>query len=112
VHQRPGRTGHQSGIVGRGQDVVALLGHVFRQDQRLQPIVAVAAGWLLHQSHLLKPGKGGAIAFIQPALGGKKARQLFQLRAAERGVEVGDADIVADLIVNGVPAMRAFGGSA
>ena len=55
-------------------------------------------------------GKRRRVALEQPALRGQEARQLLELRAAERGIQVRQPVVESDLVVAVLPAMRHFGG--
>ena len=57
MHEGPGRTRHHACVIGRAEDLIALSGERFVEQQGLQPVIAAAARQLREQANPETPSK-------------------------------------------------------
>ena len=97
------------GAVSQASARVALIGLRGVEQQRLQPVVTPALRGLCHQFRACDARKCHAVALKQLPFCGKHAVKLFHLRAAQGRIQVGQAIVVADLVVPVFPGVRYLG---
>ena len=110
MHQRPDRTGHDALVIGGFQQFIALVGKPFFQQQHVQPIVALGEIGFVEETHAFNSFKRMAVFLRELAFCGEKAGQLLHLGAAQCGVDIGQAVVVANLVVDEQPFVRHLGG--
>ena len=108
VQGRPEGTQLDAFGVGRRQQPIALSG--VRQQQQVEPVIAAAVRRLQLEMDVIDGGEGGGVALRQAAFPRQPFGQAFELGAAEGGVEVGQAVVVAHGIVFEGPGVGLLGG--
>src|SRR3954470_15882756 len=103
VHQRPGRTCAKTGVVERGEDLVAPLRMGLVEQDCVQPVIARGVLWLAREADSGSIREGAFIGQGKLALARQKTVELLELGAAERGIQIGQAVIEADLVMHECP---------